>query len=335
MMIRPQMNPVRLAILDPGNSITCTASYTVTQADLDSGSVTNTAFATGADPGGNPVASAPDTVTVPAAQTPGIQIVKTMASYGDLDGSNSITLGDELWYRFNVSNTGNVTLNPVSVTDDSFGIPVTCPGTILAPGASTLCAADAAHTITLAEANAGQVSNTATAIGELNGTPYTASDTITTPISQNPALALTKSAVPGELRYRRAGHHLHLHHRKLRGCYARRAVYSYRRQTGNADGLRHWPAGPRHNNHLHFHTHHHPGGYRCREHHQYRHGFGQQSHLRAGQRDGKRSPEPGAHAHQERQPADLRLGRAGYHLHLRFAKQRQCHAQWAVQHHRR
>ncbi len=182
--------------IDPGNSISCSASYTVTQADLDSGSVTNTAFATGADPGGNPVASAPDTVTVLAAQTPTIQIVKTMASYGDLDGSNSITLGDELWYRFNVSNTGNVTLNPVSVTDDSFGIPVTCPGTSLAPGAAMLCAADAAHTITLAEANAGQVTNTATATGELNGTPYTASDTITTPISQNPALALTKSAVP-------------------------------------------------------------------------------------------------------------------------------------------
>ena len=129
--------------IDPGNSITCTASYVITQADLDAGSVTNTAFATGAGPGGSPVASAPDAGTVVATQSPAIQIVKMMASYGDLDGSNSITLGDELWYRFNISNSGNVTLDHVNVVDDSFGIPVTCPDSGAAPDASMLCTADA------------------------------------------------------------------------------------------------------------------------------------------------------------------------------------------------
>ena len=50
--------------LDPGESITCTASYTITQADLNSGSVTNvaTAHAAGTD-------SNQDTETVTAVQT--------------------------------------------------------------------------------------------------------------------------------------------------------------------------------------------------------------------------------------------------------------------------
>ena len=60
------------ANLDPGESVTCTASYTITQADLNSGSVTNcaTAHAGGVD-------SNQDTETVAAVQTRTLSLVKS------------------------------------------------------------------------------------------------------------------------------------------------------------------------------------------------------------------------------------------------------------------
>ncbi|MBM3500844.1 MAG: hypothetical protein FJX74_19470, partial [Armatimonadetes bacterium] len=71
------------ATLAPGDSITCAATYTITQADLDAGSVTNTASASGVF-GGNPVTSSPDSETVTAVQSPALTIVKsaTPGTYG-------------------------------------------------------------------------------------------------------------------------------------------------------------------------------------------------------------------------------------------------------------
>jgi hypothetical protein len=140
--------------------MTCTGSYAVTQADIDAGSVYNLATADSTE-------SEPDTddETVPLPQNPVIDIVKSLASYDDNDLSGDISNGDGLWYQFLVTNTGDVTLDPVGVTDDTFGIAVTCLDTALDPGDSVTCTADAAHIVTLAEANAGEVFNEATASG--------------------------------------------------------------------------------------------------------------------------------------------------------------------------
>ncbi|MEO8357395.1 MAG: SdrD B-like domain-containing protein, partial [Chloroflexota bacterium] len=131
--------------------------------------------------------AATNTLNIPVTQTPSIKVEKSLASYTDNDFSSTITRGDNLWYQFVVTNTGNVTLSNVGVTDNTFAIPVTCLLTTLASSDSVVCTADTFHTITLTEANAGKVTNTATASGEFSAVPYTASDTLVTPVQLLPS----------------------------------------------------------------------------------------------------------------------------------------------------
>jgi len=80
-----------------------------------------------------------------------------------------------------VTNTGNVTLDPVAVDDPKVGT-VSCPATSLAPGASTTCTAT--YTLTQADVDSGHFANTATATGTPPvGGDVTAPDSTDTPKS--------------------------------------------------------------------------------------------------------------------------------------------------------
>jgi hypothetical protein len=140
------------ASLAPGASITCSASYTITQTDLDNGSVTNTATAAGGGATSNQA-----TATVTATQCKALSLVKTAAP------TTYSKVGDKISYSYVIRNTGNVALSgPFTVTDNK--ATVTCPTTAsLAPGASITCSAS--YTITAADVTAGKVTNTATAAG--------------------------------------------------------------------------------------------------------------------------------------------------------------------------
>ncbi len=156
--------------LEPGDTARCEADddHVVTQAEVDSGVLTNTATATGTAPGGE-VESNPSTVEVSTTPpAPGIVIQKAAA----LDDANDNGLGDvgeSIAYSFTVINTGNVTLAQVAVDDPAAG-PVTCDTRTLTPGAETTCAADDAYVITQADVDRGVVVNIATATGNPPGT---------------------------------------------------------------------------------------------------------------------------------------------------------------------
>jgi uncharacterized repeat protein (TIGR01451 family) len=173
--------------LDPGASVTCTASYTTTRADLDHGGVTNTGTAAGTTPTGGTVIDQA-TRTVPATQNPAITITKS-ASVTRFD-----TVGTSIGYSYQVTNTGNVTLTRVSVTDPKTGLtPIVCQASTLMVGATMTCTAS--YTTTQADLNRGSLTNTGTATGTApDGTQVSAHDTLTLDPEQAPAIALVKTA---------------------------------------------------------------------------------------------------------------------------------------------
>ncbi len=99
--------------LDPGETWIVNANYTLTQADLDSGSVTNIASVS-ASTGANTISTADDTVTATFATTPALTIAKT-ADATALAGN--LVAGQTVTYTYVVTNTGNVTIDNVTIAD--------------------------------------------------------------------------------------------------------------------------------------------------------------------------------------------------------------------------
>ena len=175
--------------------MTCTASYVVTQADVDNGQIDNTATVNATDPGGNPL-SVSDPETVPVMQTAAIALVKTLQSNADEDGSGDVTVGDTLTYSFVATNDGTVTLSNVAITDPLPGLsPLTCApvaGSSLAPTETMTCTAT--YSVTQADVDNGQIDNTATVNAtDPGGNPLSVSDPETVPLAQSPVIGLAKA----------------------------------------------------------------------------------------------------------------------------------------------
>ncbi|QNE34438.1 DUF7507 domain-containing protein [Leifsonia shinshuensis] len=150
-------------ILAAGASEQCTATYIATAADVDAGTISNTAVAGGQDAVAGAITSAAATAGVTADRAPALTLAKTA------DPTTITGAGEPIAYSFLVTNTGNVTLTEVGITEQSFTgsggpLTVTCPAdTTLAAGASLTCTAD--YESTDADYASGGVTNTATADG--------------------------------------------------------------------------------------------------------------------------------------------------------------------------
>jgi uncharacterized repeat protein (TIGR01451 family) len=191
------------AALAPGGSETCTASYTVTQANVDSGSVTNSAYATAtAPPSSTQVTSGSSSVTVDASNaTSGLSMVKTTNSTGY--GAS----GEIISYGYLVTNTGSTTESSVGVTDNL--IPsVSCPHATLAGGASETCTAS--YTVTQANVNSGSVTNTATAHAtNPHGVTVTSGSSSVTVLASQATAALALTEATTSTSFHAAGEVIH------------------------------------------------------------------------------------------------------------------------------
>ena len=106
--------PVQPSTLAPNATMTCSAGHVVTQADVNTGNYVNTAT-------GDSDQTAPNisTVTINFSQTPSLNVVKEVST-DTLTWNNTsvtVTVGDTVYYRVRVENTGNITLTNLLVDD--------------------------------------------------------------------------------------------------------------------------------------------------------------------------------------------------------------------------
>lgn len=172
-------------LLDPNESITCSKVYSITQADLDAGTVTNSATASA---GGATSNNSPITVTM--TQNKALTLTKN---------ANPLTYnqaGQVITYTYTIKNTGNVTLQgPFSITDNKATATCTPPANDqLPPNGEMTCTST--YLITQIDLTTSSVTNSATASGG-----GTTSNTTTATVTNSGGEGQPITQVPGSGNY--------------------------------------------------------------------------------------------------------------------------------------
>ncbi len=167
------LSPAFVSNLGVGDSVNFTATYTITQEDLETDQVINSAIAEGtllngfiisdiSDDPNDPTTNTHDPTITPLDQKGAILLEKIAqpAPDGLYD-----TLGEVITYEFTVYNTGNVSLNNVTIIDpntDSGSISPISIANLQAGGSAVFTAQ---HTLIPDDFTIGTVTNTATVSG--------------------------------------------------------------------------------------------------------------------------------------------------------------------------
>ncbi|WP_162304961.1 DUF7507 domain-containing protein, partial [Sphingobacterium olei] len=202
--------------LDPGETWTFEAKYAITQDNIDAGGIWNLATASGETPGGDPASDesedpnpldpnnpnfdpqCPTCTFTELVQTPSFTVTKEITSAGPYN-----TVGQQITYDIVVTNTGNVTIDNLVLTDNNAVIPAGEEniGTLAPAGTRTI---SVTHVVTQADLDAGMVSNQATVSGDgPDGDPLTPvdsddpntpepNDPTDTDVVQTPSFTVTK-----------------------------------------------------------------------------------------------------------------------------------------------
>lgn len=154
--------------LGVGETVTCTGTAIIGNVT----SYTNVGTATGeGEESGDPAESSDEWTTDVETPTTIVGLTKSSPDYeygSELDPDTQVT------WEYTVTNHGSETLLNITVTDDQ-GVEVTCPSTTLAPGETMVCTGAGSVGTGASYTNIG----TATAVGEITGTPTTSDDSWT------------------------------------------------------------------------------------------------------------------------------------------------------------
>src|SRR5699024_4552647 len=153
-------------VLQPGDVLIATATYEVTQEDLNEGQVDNHAEVEGTPTTPDPDKDSDkgvefdktpvkddDDASVPGELNASISLEKTA------DKETVSQAGDKVVYTFEITNTGNTTLTDVTLTDDMLGGDITLEKTTLNPGESTTATAE--YKVEQKDINAEEIVNEA------------------------------------------------------------------------------------------------------------------------------------------------------------------------------
>jgi len=170
------------SILSPGEEGIATATYKITQADINNGEVINSATVMGEDPTGAIIMDVSDsgdeavdedgdndptndpTITE-LIQESNLKLTK-MGVYVDVNNDELPNVGDEIHYTFTVENNGNTDITNIVLTDPLTGVVITGDPIDLLVGEINTTNFTAVYTLTAEDIVIGTVTNQAMVTGQ-------------------------------------------------------------------------------------------------------------------------------------------------------------------------